>query len=117
MRGQWRGTFQGTNSGEIIVEVDDLDTLLKDLAPDLAVEVISPNDLASEVNEKIDEYLSAGVSLVWVIDPDSKTVSVYRKDGSTARLRESDELSGEDVIPGFSCKVNDIFADVMPPDE
>jgi Uma2 family endonuclease len=79
------------------------------VAPDLAVEVVSPNDLAHELIEKVDEYLRAGVRLVWVIDPQSRTVAVHRPDGSDSRLREQDELSGEDVLPGFRCPVRDLF--------
>jgi Uma2 family endonuclease len=79
------------------------------LAPDLAAEVISPNDLYEEVDEKIEEYLRAGVRLVWVISPQNHTVRVYRLDGSSQSLREKDELSGEDVLPGFQCRVADLF--------
>ena len=79
------------------------------VAPDLAVEVISPNELYSDVEEKIDEYLAAGVKLVWVVDPPHRGVRVHRADGSVADLRETDELSGEDVIPGFRCRVSDLF--------
>jgi len=79
------------------------------IPPDLAVEVVSPNDLVKELEEKVEEYLRAGVRLVWVVHPDIHTVQVYRADGTTGRFREHDELSGEDVIPGFRCKVDDLF--------
>lgn len=79
------------------------------VAPDLAVEVISPNDLFSEVREKVEEYLRAGVPLVWIVDPVTRTVEVRRGDGSAAVLYETDELSGEDVVPGFTCPVRDLF--------
>ncbi len=85
-----------------------------DLIPDLAVESISPGDLASEVNEKIDEYVEAGIPLIWFFDPDSKTVQIFRKDGSTQRLTETDEISGEDILPNFRCRVADIFAPPEP---
>ena len=77
--------------------------------PDLVVEVISPNDLAHDVEKKVDEYLGAGVRLIWIVDPDTRTVRVQRGDGSAARLRQGDELSGEDVVPGFRCLVRDLF--------
>ena len=73
------------------------------IPPDLAVEVVSPNDLAYEVENKVLEYLDAGVALVWVIDPEARTVHIHRRDGSVGWLREEDELSGEDVVPGFRC--------------
>jgi Uma2 family endonuclease len=86
-----------------------LNTGFLPLAPDLAVEVISPGDLAHEVSEKIEEYLQAGVSLIWVIDPEIRIVDVYRKNGEIRRLREADELLGDDVLPGFRCRVADLF--------
>ena len=73
------------------------------IPPDLAVEVVSPNDTAYELDEKLDDYQKVGVPLVWVINPKSRTVMVHRGDGSVSHLREDDELSGEDVIPGFRC--------------
>lgn len=79
------------------------------LAPDLAAEVISPNDEYEEVIEKIEEYLRAGVRLVWIISPRNHLVHVYRANGSVHVLRENEELGGEDVVPGFGCPVRDLF--------
>jgi Uma2 family endonuclease len=79
------------------------------IPPDLAVEVVSPNDLAYDVESKVVEYLDASVALVWVIDPEARTVRIYRCDGSISWLREQGELSGEDVLPGFQCRVAAIF--------
>jgi Uma2 family endonuclease len=79
------------------------------LAPDLAAEVVSPNDTYEEVDEKIEEYLRAGVRLVWVISPKNHTVRVYRANGSSHSLRENDQLDGEDVVSGFRCPVRDLF--------
>ena len=79
------------------------------LAPDLAAEVISPNDKYEEVDEKIEEYLRAGVRLVWIISPRNHTIRVYRLNGSSQSLRDNDELDGEDVLPGFRCAVRDLF--------
>ncbi len=79
------------------------------IPPDLAVEVISPNDLADEAAAKVEEYLDAGVRLVWVISPKAATVTVYRADRSAVKLHDADELSGENVLPGFRCKVSDLF--------
>ncbi len=86
------------------------------IAPDLVVEVISPNDLAVEVDGKVIDYLNAGVPLIWVVNPDSRVVHIHRADGSVARLKEADELSGEDVLPGFLCKVSAIFPPPAPAD-
>jgi len=77
-------------------------------APDLAVEVISPNDLVYEVEEKVDEYLRAGTRLVWVISPRSKTVIVHTKEGVTA-YDVNGTLDGGDVLPDFKLPVTAIF--------
>jgi Uma2 family endonuclease len=83
------------------------------IPPDLAVEVVSPNDLFHDVDEKIDEYLSAGVSLVWVVSPETRSVHVYRRqadpEARSALHQGDDTITGEDVLPGFSCKVADFF--------
>ena len=79
------------------------------IVPDLAVEVISPNDLAYEVEGKVVEYLHAGVRLVWIVNPQTRIVRVHRADGTSGWLTEADELSGEDVLPGFSCRVAQLF--------
>jgi len=82
------------------------------IAPDLAVEVVSPNDLVYEVDSKVQEYLTAGVKLVWMIHPRTRTVAVHRPGGQGTILRETDELDGEGVIPGFRCSVAELF---LPP--
>jgi len=79
------------------------------VVPDLAVEVVSPNDLYDEVDDKVDEWLSAGVQLVWVVSPRKRTVTVHRADGTSAIFHEKDEITGEDVVPGFRCQVREFF--------
>jgi Uma2 family endonuclease len=79
------------------------------IAPDLAVEVVSSHDEVAELNEKIEEYLAAGIPLVWVIDPENQIIHIHRKDGSVTKLRKTDELVGEDIIPGFTCKLAELF--------
>jgi Uma2 family endonuclease len=88
---------------------DDFSEGWLQIVPDLAVEVISPNDLADELEVKIQLFHKAGVPLIWVVSPSSRTVRVIRHDGSFAFLGEGDELSGEDIIPGFVCPVSSIF--------
>jgi len=85
------------------------------IAPDLAVEVIASNDLAGDIERKVEEYLAAGGPLVWVADPTTRTVRIHRGDGAAARLRQGDELSGEAVIPGFRCAVRDLFPPAAAP--
>lgn len=82
--------------------------------PNLAVEVVSPDDTWAEVQEKVDEYLAAGTQLVWVVTPDRRTVHVFRPDGHIAILRRGDALTGEPVLPGFTLPLDQLFA---PTDE
>ncbi len=76
--------------------------------PDLAVEVISPNNKTSDTHLKVMQLLSAGARLVWLVYPESRTVVARTADGATT-LREDDTLSGGDVLPGFELRVGDIF--------
>jgi Uma2 family endonuclease len=78
------------------------------VAPDVAVEVVSPNDLYSEVEEKVAEYLTAGVQRVWVINPPTQTLRVHRHDG-VIDLTAADELMDEELLPGFRCRVAEFF--------
>src|SRR5262249_1422349 len=82
--------------------------------PDLAVEVVSPNDMAEDIDQRVVDYLGAGVRLMWVIYPKTRSVVVFRQDGSGARLNDSQDLSGEDVIPGFTCPVQALFPRLSP---
>ena len=79
------------------------------LAPDLAVEVVSPNDRPGEVHEKVEQWLAAGTRLVWVIWPETRSVTVHRADAERRILHEDDEMTGEDVIPGFTCRIVEFF--------
>ena len=89
------------------------------VAPDLAVEVASPNDSLRDSDRKVEEYLAAGVRSVWLIDPHVRVVQVIRADGTTQRLRDPDELTEPNILPGFRCYVRDFLppisgATVMP---
>jgi Uma2 family endonuclease len=86
----------------------DLDEYIEG-APDLAVEIVSPNDNAVDLRELIDLYFAAGARLVWVVYPMFKTVEVYRADDTGIVLRAKDMLDGENVLPGFSAPVSDLF--------
>ncbi len=78
-------------------------------APDLAVEVISPNDSTEEVEEKVNDWLDHGCSMVWVVSPKQKTITVYRSQTDITILSENETLDGRDVVPGFQCSVQEIF--------
>lgn len=73
-----------------------------ELAPDLVVEVLSPDDRPGEVLAKVADWLAAGTRLVWVVDPVRRVARVYRADGSEAIVTAPDALAGEDVLPGFT---------------
>ena len=80
------------------------------LAPDLVVEVLSPDDRPGEVLSKVGDWLEAGTALVWVVDPERHTARVYRADGSEDHLGAADRLEGETVLPGFECELRRILA-------
>ncbi|MFV2068607.1 MAG: Uma2 family endonuclease [Pirellulales bacterium] len=79
-------------------------------APDLAVEVVSPSDRASDVKEKIQAWIDAGARAVWVVEPGLRSVTVHRSTGDRTSHVENDELVSDDVVPGFRCTVAEIFA-------
>ena len=80
-------------------------------APVLVAEVVSPTDRANDIVERVDDYLKAGTTLIWVVYPSRQQVVEYRPPGESRILRPYDRLDGGDVFPGFSCTVGDIFAD------
>lgn len=76
--------------------------------PDLVIEIVSPNDKSHEVYDKARMWLSHGVRLVWVVQPESRTVEVHRSDVGV-EVVSAGELEGGDVVPGFSCPIDEIF--------
>ena len=80
-----------------------------DMAPDLVVEVVSPNDTAAEVQANVEEWLRAGSRLVWVLYPVMRTAVAYQADGAARLLHADDTLTGEPVLPGFACRVGELF--------
>jgi Uma2 family endonuclease len=79
------------------------------IVPDLVVEVVSPNDLADEVNEKRIEWLEAGAALVWVVHPIQQTIHAYRADGTVSLFGRADVLTADPVLPEFRVPVADLF--------
>lgn len=77
--------------------------------PELAAEILAPKDTFREINEKIDVYLSAGVPLVWIIDPYRRTAMICRPDAPPSLVAQGQELSGESVLPGFRAALDDLF--------
>ena len=82
------------------------------VAPELAVEVVSPSDVYYEVERKVFEYLNAGVLLVWVVSPESRTVVTYSAQQVIEHRTSSQILAGGDVLPGFECRIDSLFPSV-----
>jgi Uma2 family endonuclease len=79
------------------------------IAPDLAVEIISPNDLFEKVISKVREYFAAGVRQVWLMSSEHKIVIVYHSPTHTTILSEEDDLVSEEILPGFRCRISELF--------
>jgi Uma2 family endonuclease len=82
------------------------------MPPDLAVEVVSPTDLAEDVNARVVDYLRANVPLIWLVYPATRFVQVFGPGGRASYLFPADEITGEDVLPGFACRVEEFFAGI-----
>jgi Uma2 family endonuclease len=85
-----------------------------EVPPRLAVEVLSPSDKYVKVLSKVMDYLRGGVDLVWVVDPETRSVMVHRNEKNPSELKGDAELTGDEVLPGFRCRVADFF--FMPGD-
>ncbi len=84
------------------------------ITPDLAVEVISPNDIYVKVTRKVDEYLEAGVKQVWLVSPEQKSITIYRSPFEVTVFQDDMELVSEDLLPGFRCQLGEIFRTKKP---
>lgn len=78
-------------------------------APDLCVEVKSPSNTEQRTTKKVGEYFACGARMVWVVDPEERTVTIYRKPGDGRVLWEDATITGEDVLPEFSCPLSEFF--------
>ncbi len=86
-----------------------------DVLPDLCVEVVSPNDMGDEIETKVDEYLRAGATLVWVVYPRQERFYVYESASRVRRLTRTDTLDGGPVLPGFALALSELFLQPPPP--
>ena len=98
--------------------LDDQPSGYVEIAPDLVVEVRSPNDSLAKLRDKANMWLDVGVRVVWVVIPELRIVEIYRQEGEPTTLAAGDQLDGSDVLPGFSCALEAIFGpadqDVSP---
>lgn len=92
------------------IPADGLPEAFWHLAPDLAIEVVSPSESAQEVQEKVEDFLAAGTALVWVAYPKNRLVVAHTADNLARTYRADDTLTAPDVLPGFSCPVAALFA-------
>ena len=83
---------------------------IMEVAPDLVVEILSQHDTVAEIHEKIEDWLNAGVQMLWVVDPFRRTVTIYQPGHDPTLLGEHGVLEGDPVVPGFRCAVAEIFA-------
>jgi Uma2 family endonuclease len=85
-----------------------------EIAPDLAIEVISPNDVYTKVAQKVDDYLEAGVQQVWLVLPEQQSITIYRSPVDVTVFQDEMELVSEDLLPGFRCPLREIFKTKEP---
>jgi Uma2 family endonuclease len=90
--------------------LDDLSPKYPDRAPVLTVEVLSPTNKWGEIMMRVGQFLRRGVKMVWVVDPDMRTVSLHTPGQEPTNLDDTEKLTCEDVLPGFRCRVADFFA-------
>jgi Uma2 family endonuclease len=88
---------------------DQVPIVYANVPADLCVEVISPGNTREKMNRKIREYFTSGVQQVWVVDPEAKTVTIYRQAGDGRVLWDDSTITAEDILPGFSCPVAEFF--------
>jgi Uma2 family endonuclease len=75
----------------------------------MAVEVLSPSNTSKQIRAKLKEYFARGVRLVWVIAPEDRTLTIYRTPDEGRLLHETATATGEEVLPGFTCRVSDLL--------
>jgi Uma2 family endonuclease len=91
------------------ISYEDQEIKYSERVPNLAVEVLSPNDRFGKMQKRIEQFLAKGVGMVWLVDPDSETITVYLPGQLSKTLDGNDEVTGESVLPDFRCKVAKFF--------
>lgn len=95
-------------SHEVMVQQTDETTIIEGV-PTLVVEILSPSDTQEQIDEMVEEFLVAGVPLVWLVDPTDRTVTIYRPGEEPTLVNARQRLEGGTVLPGFSIPVAQIF--------
>jgi len=83
---------------------------IMEVVPDLVVEILSKHDTIAEISDRIDDWLGAGVRLLWIVDPFRRTVTIYQPERDPTLLGAQATLEGDPVLPGFRCPVAEMFA-------
>ena len=96
-------------SAAVMADQDDDESTVVVGVPDLAVEIVSPGDTQKKKNAKLGKYRRAGVKLVWVLDPDDKTVTAYRPGANPVLFSGTQDVTADDVLPGFRVPAADLF--------
>jgi Uma2 family endonuclease len=103
---------------DAVRKYDDLNPKYSEEPPILAVEVLSPNDSWAKVTRRITQFLKRGIAVVWLVDPEGRSVTVYRSSQLPQVYEGADELNGEPELPGFVCRIADLFylpGEELPP--
>ncbi len=85
------------------------------IAPDLAIEFISPGDTISELDSKLIDYRAAAIPLIWIINPVARNIRIFRPGQRIEELIDGDQLTGDDIVPGFSVPISELFPPVAKP--
>jgi Uma2 family endonuclease len=88
---------------------DDVPVVYANVSPDLCVEILSPSNTPARTTRKVREYFKCGARMVWLVDPEARTVTVYRKPGDGHVLWEDATITGDDVLPGFTAPLTEFF--------
>lgn len=105
--------YAGTRMADYKAQTPDYGKKPRAIVPDFVIEIISPNDTLSDVDEKVDAYLADGVRLIWLVDPQRRKITVYSPDQESPRIVKGDStLSPGDLLPGFEVNVARLFAEI-----
>ncbi len=108
-----RGADAAFIGREKLAQISEPDKYLP-FAPDIAIEVVSPNDTAREIKQKVSMYLNAGTPLVWIVYPSDQSVVVHYPDGTSKTIADTQILDGGDILPDFSVQVSAFFPPDLP---
>jgi Uma2 family endonuclease len=105
--------YRGTRMADYKAQTPDYGKKPRAIVPDFVIEIISPNDTLSDVDEKVDAYLADGVRLIWLVDPQRRKITIYTPDQENPMVVKGDSaISPRDLLPGFELTVSKLFAEI-----